>query len=74
MLRLGPVAVDVRPNAITIGNPVFNGLWTYLGTPAVTLPLFQSDDGLPIGVQLVGRPGADAVVLAAGTALLRRLA
>jgi Asp-tRNA(Asn)/Glu-tRNA(Gln) amidotransferase A subunit family amidase len=37
----------------TTGNPVFNGLWTYLGVPCVTLPLLNHD-GLPMGVQLVG--------------------
>lgn len=35
------------------GSPVFNGLWTYLGMPAVSIPLLSVDD-LPLGVQLVG--------------------
>ena len=38
-------------------------IWTYLGTPAVTLPLLQSEAGLPIGVQLVARRGNDARLL-----------
>jgi Asp-tRNA(Asn)/Glu-tRNA(Gln) amidotransferase A subunit family amidase len=38
-------------------------MWTYLGTPAVTLPLLQGEHGLPIGVQLVGRRGGDARLL-----------
>jgi Asp-tRNA(Asn)/Glu-tRNA(Gln) amidotransferase A subunit family amidase len=45
------------------GNPVFCTIWTYLGTPAVSLPLLQSETGLPIGVQLVGRRGQDARLL-----------
>lgn len=44
------------------GNPVFCALWTYLGVPAVTLPLLAVD-GLPLGVQLVGRRGDDARLL-----------
>ena len=36
------------------GDPIFNGLWTYLGVPAVTLPLLEAD-GLPLGLQLVGK-------------------
>lgn len=34
------------------GNPVFNGLWTYLGCPCISLPLLEAE-GLPVGVQLV---------------------
>ena len=37
-----------------------------LGWPALALPCGQAEDGLPASVQLVGRPGADALVLAAG--------
>ena len=35
------------------GSPVFNGLWTYLGMPTISIPLLEVDD-LPLGVQLVG--------------------
>lgn len=35
------------------GSPIFNGLWTYLGMPAISIPLLEVDD-LPLGVQLVG--------------------
>jgi len=35
------------------GDAIFNGLWTYLGVPCVTLPRLTVD-GLPCGVQLVG--------------------
>jgi Asp-tRNA(Asn)/Glu-tRNA(Gln) amidotransferase A subunit family amidase len=45
------------------GNPVFCTTWTYLGVPAVTLPLLRSETGLPLGVQLVGRRGNDARLL-----------
>lgn len=33
--------------------------------PAVTIPMTKTKDGLPIGVQIVGRPFAEEVVLAA---------
>ncbi len=36
--------------------------------PALTVPAGFGGDGLPIGLQLMGRPGADATVLAAGRA------
>jgi Asp-tRNA(Asn)/Glu-tRNA(Gln) amidotransferase A subunit family amidase len=35
------------------GNAVFNGMWTYLGVPCVSLPLLTVG-GLPQGVQLIG--------------------
>jgi aspartyl-tRNA(Asn)/glutamyl-tRNA(Gln) amidotransferase subunit A len=45
-----------------------------IGAPALALPCGPADDGLPASVQLVGRPGADALVLAVGAALERALA
>jgi Asp-tRNA(Asn)/Glu-tRNA(Gln) amidotransferase A subunit family amidase len=45
------------------GLPVFNTLWTLLGLPAVTLPLMQGPNGMPLGVQLVGRRGLDGRLL-----------
>lgn len=38
------------------------------GMPALTVPAGFGTDGLPIGLQLMGRPGADATVLGAGHA------
>jgi amidase len=42
------------------GNPVFNRMWTLLGTPCVTIPAGMGENGLPIGIQFVGRIGDDA--------------
>ena len=36
---------------------------TVLGAPAISVPCGFTDDGLPIGMQIVGPPGADAAVL-----------
>ena len=40
-----------------------------LGWPALALPAGPAEDGLPASIQLVGRPGADALVLAVGEKL-----
>jgi len=59
-----PAAPGEAPaNPDSTGNPVFCTIWTYLGTPAVTLPLLQGPAGMPVGVQLVGRRGNDARLL-----------
>jgi amidase len=47
------------------GDPVFCRIWTLLGAPAVSVPCSKGPNGLPVGVQLVGRPGDDARLLAA---------
>jgi Asp-tRNA(Asn)/Glu-tRNA(Gln) amidotransferase A subunit family amidase len=56
-----PAATGEAPAGLdATGDPAFATLWSYLGTPAVTLPLLQGAKGLPIGVQLVSRRGDDA--------------
>jgi amidase len=49
--------------------PVFNST----GHPAISLPLHQSDGGLPIGMQLVGRFGDEATLLRVAAQLERAL-
>jgi aspartyl-tRNA(Asn)/glutamyl-tRNA(Gln) amidotransferase subunit A len=48
--------------------------WNTIGAPALALPCGTAEDGLPASIQLVGRPGEDAAVLAAGRALELALA
>ncbi|CAN5610384.1 amidase [soil metagenome] len=43
------------------------------GLPAITLPVAQTEQGLPMGVQLIGRPGGEHVLLSIGAQLERRL-
>jgi amidase len=38
-------------------------LWNVTGQPAISLPLHATSDGVPVGVQLVGPPGRDDLVL-----------
>jgi aspartyl-tRNA(Asn)/glutamyl-tRNA(Gln) amidotransferase subunit A len=38
------------------------------GLPAVSVPAGFSSDGLPIGIQLIGRPGEEAAILRAAAA------
>jgi Asp-tRNA(Asn)/Glu-tRNA(Gln) amidotransferase A subunit family amidase len=61
---LTPAAPGEAPLGLeSTGNPVFCTAWTLLGTPAITLPLLQGANGMPIGVQLVGLRGNDGRLL-----------
>jgi Asp-tRNA(Asn)/Glu-tRNA(Gln) amidotransferase A subunit family amidase len=72
---LTPAAPGEPPVGLeSTGNPIFCTIWTYLGTPALSLPLLQSEAGLPIGVQIVGRRGFDARLLRTGRWLVDTLA
>ncbi len=41
----------------------FTALWNTTGQPAASLPVAVDDDGLPVGVQVVGRPADEATVV-----------
>jgi Asp-tRNA(Asn)/Glu-tRNA(Gln) amidotransferase A subunit family amidase len=58
-----PAAPGTAPKGMATGDPVFNALWTLCGMPALSLPLMQGENGLPLGVQLVGRRHFDARLL-----------
>lgn len=52
----------------------FTSFANVAGLPAITLPVAVTDAGLPMGVQLVGRPGGEHTLLAIGAQLERRFA
>ncbi len=52
---LTPAAPGAAPKGIdATGDPIFNILWTFTGVPVVSLPLLQTEEGMPMGVQLAG--------------------
>jgi amidase len=55
-----PMSTFTRSGLFTPFTPVFNAT----GQPGISLPLYQGEDGLPLGVQLVGRPAGEAALLA----------
>jgi Asp-tRNA(Asn)/Glu-tRNA(Gln) amidotransferase A subunit family amidase len=72
---LVPAAPGEAPEGLFYtGNPVFSRMWTLLGVPCVTLPAVWGAGGLPTGIQLVGRPGQDAQLMAAALFVERALA
>ncbi len=48
---------------------IFTAGFNSSGQPAISLPLHWSDDGLPIGVQLVGAYGREDLLLRAAAQL-----
>lgn len=65
-LLLAPSAHGEAPAGLAnTGDPLFCRSWSLLGLPSVHLPLGLGHQGLPIGLQLVGRRGDDARLLAA---------
>ena len=57
-----PMATFTRSGLFTPFTPVFNAS----GQPGISLPLYQGEDGLPLAVQLVGRPGRGGDTAGAG--------
>jgi Asp-tRNA(Asn)/Glu-tRNA(Gln) amidotransferase A subunit family amidase len=71
---LTPAARGSAPSLDSTGDPLFCRAWTLLGTPVLAVPGIRGTDGLPVGVQLVGRPGDDARLLASAAWVERQLA
>lgn len=66
--------VDAERNfAQQVQYTPFTSMVNVSGLPAITLPVHQTSEGLPMGVQLIGRPGGEATLLALGAQLERRL-
>ena len=55
-----PMSTFTRSGLFTPFTPVFNAS----GQPGISVPLFHGEDGLPLAVQLVGRPAAEGTLLA----------
>lgn len=63
-LWVSPAAPGPAPRGLdSTGDPVMNLPWTHSGLPTLTLPSGFNEDGLPLGLQLVGRWYADEAML-----------
>ena len=69
---LTPCAPGTAPLLATTGDPALCTLWTLCGMPAISLPLMSGTNGLPLGVQLVGRRDDDARLLRTARWLVSR--
>lgn len=60
---LTPATPCAAPDTSTTGDPAFNSPWSYTGLPTVSFPVTLNRDGLPLAIQLVGRPFDEARLL-----------
>ncbi len=51
-----PATIGTAPDITTTGDPSFNAPWSYTGLPTVSIPMAIAQNGLPLAMQLVGRP------------------
>ena len=52
---LSPSSPGVAPKGLkSTGSADFNKVWSYLGTPSISLPLLQGENNLPLGIQVIG--------------------
>jgi len=67
---LTPSAPDEAPLGFeSTGSSNFNRVWTLFGNPCVSVPGARGVSGAPMGVQVIGPPGADRSVLQAAQML-----
>jgi amidase len=61
--RVGGIRAQTGVTDDAVRFSAFVRLWNVTGQPAITLPFHETADGVPVGVQLVGPPGRDDLIL-----------
>ena len=68
---LTPATTGVAPEGLRFaGDQIFNGMWTLLHVPCLSLPVMTGERALPMGLQLVGPRYGDARLLAAASRIV----
>ncbi len=55
-----PATTGPAPDTSTTGDPAMNSPWSFTGLPTICLPVALSEEGLPLGIQIVGRHAGEA--------------
>jgi Asp-tRNA(Asn)/Glu-tRNA(Gln) amidotransferase A subunit family amidase len=71
---LTPATTGVAPKGLKqTGSPEFCTIWTYLGMPALSLPLLEDKSGMPLGIQIVGEKFDDSRLLRTSNWLINKV-
>jgi aspartyl-tRNA(Asn)/glutamyl-tRNA(Gln) amidotransferase subunit A len=65
---IGAPPLDGLTSESMLKWPSFTSIWNATGLPALAVPMGFTDDGLPLSLQIVGKPFDEATVLAVGDA------
>jgi aspartyl-tRNA(Asn)/glutamyl-tRNA(Gln) amidotransferase subunit A len=63
--HLVPIGEDVNADVL-VGNMRYTALPSMTGTPAISLPVGFDDDGMPVGMQVIAAPFAEATLFRVG--------
>lgn len=70
-MLLVPGATGAAPEGLgATGNPAFQRIWTAIGAPCLGFPAQWREDGLPLGLQVIGAPGRDRQLLCDAQAIV----
>jgi Asp-tRNA(Asn)/Glu-tRNA(Gln) amidotransferase A subunit family amidase len=72
---LAPAALGTAPHSLnSTGDPIMQTVWSMAHLPCLNLPLFRLDNGLPLGVQAIGKAYDDARLLRSARWLVNSIA
>jgi aspartyl-tRNA(Asn)/glutamyl-tRNA(Gln) amidotransferase subunit A len=60
--------IDGQSGAMDLSFPLYTAYWNLMGNPAISVPMGRSTSGLPLALQIVGKPFRDADALSAAIA------
>ncbi len=71
---LAPAATGEAPEGLGYtGDPQFQGCWTILHVPTISVPTHVGPNSLPVGIQLIGRQWQDEILLGWSRWLMNQL-
>ena len=64
---ISPSSTESAPEGLEwTGSPAFNSPWSLTGLPSITVPSGLTEDGLPLGLQIIGTPYTEWELLRIG--------